>query len=312
MQWDAAPGITGGTYGNLQLIGLNNPGQVAFLADINGGSSPRAVYLYDGENVSLVAKSNDPAPGGSDNFNLPPGIGNYILNLHGNVAFFSNVNGETPGIWIGGVSAPPEKVVRQNDPTGIAGYGNYYAPPVIRGFNDSGLVLFDSPTSGGPGYALFLKDLEPAVTQVVFQRNQAGGPGGQPFFATMQAVLNNEGKVAFLARSQSFIPGWYLGSGAGSPPQAIAVQGAPTPIGGSFGFAGRNVPAVLNGSGQVLFIGRGNRQRVGQALPAADCDKFRPLSFRRHDGGRPCESRRFHFPLDFWCESAFVGVFRYC
>ncbi len=72
--------------------------------------------------------------------------------------------------------------------------------------------------------------------------------------------------MAFLARSASFDWGWYLGeatdppssSPPGAPPlaEAIAVQGAATPAGGTFGLAGNNsgAAALLNDSNRVLFI----------------------------------------------------------
>ncbi len=47
--------------------------------------------------------------------------------------------------------------------------------------------------------------------------------------------------------------GWYLGSGTASPVK-IAAQGEKTPLGGTFGFAGRNTAASINATGQVVFL----------------------------------------------------------
>jgi hypothetical protein len=194
----------------------------------------------------------------------------YALNNNGQVAIWGiEFPSAMNGIWIGDASgADPKKVMRQRESTGIDGWDKYNVGPDrlwLRGFNDSGKVLYDCATEHGPGYALFLKAWDDTKPQVVFYRNQPGGPEGQPFFGTEQATLNNNGKVAFLARSYDPVEwGWYLGEAQDppssgqlpSPPsaQAIAIQGVSTPSGGTFGLAGRNSAAVLNNSNQVLFL----------------------------------------------------------
>ena len=191
-----APG-TGGTYSNFrQLIGFNDAGQLAFLADINGGTTGRAIFLFDGTEVRLVAKAGN-ADGNFNGFNIDtPNYGvYYALNNNGKIAFRTSLVGGNPGIWIGDASGVA-KLVGQGDPTGIQELGNCAAFPWLRGFDDSDRVLYDCLTTGGLHHALFLKSLADPAPQVVFKRGQSAGSAGA-FATTQQAVLNNAGKVAF-------------------------------------------------------------------------------------------------------------------
>ena len=140
------PAPVGGNYTTLQLIGFNDLGQAAFLADIQGGSTNRAVFLSDGGPPILVVRRNAPAPGTTGGtFNLRSGVGNYMLNSVNEVAFATDINGDggEPGIWIGRASAPPSKVMRLNEATGT-GLGGTFSiniangPFALRGFNEAG------------------------------------------------------------------------------------------------------------------------------------------------------------------------------
>lgn len=262
---EVAPGAGGGTFNNFQLIGMNNAGQVAFVSNVTGGTTARAVYIATSSSIVKVAANNDPAPGTTGTFRLPGnpqgffGIPNYFLNASGDVAFNANVAGGAPvnrGIWIGNASGPPTKLVVNTDPTLTALGGTFNGGIQIRGFNNAGKVLFNSNLTGATSdHALFLKDLSSAA-QVVFARNQAA-PGGttETFDFTQQAVLNNNGDVAFLASLQggAFPFGWFLGSGVASPVK-IAFEGEPTPVGGTFGLSGENVRPELNENSQVAFF----------------------------------------------------------
>jgi hypothetical protein len=249
-----APGTGGGTFANFPtLIGFNDAGQVAFLAEMNRGNTVRALFLFDGSEVHLVAKSGT-APGDFAFVTATPanyGAG-YAFNGAGQVAFLTGTFGGTFGIWIGDASGVTRKLMIAGEATGIEGWGNYNRPS-LRGFNDSGEVLYDSTLTDGR-HALFLKRLDDSVPKVVFSRGQSGGSAGK-FDTTVQASMNNAGKVAFLATltGGSSPIGWYLGSGATAPAPIVA-QADSTPLGGSFGLAGRSTPAAINASNQVLFL----------------------------------------------------------
>ena len=256
---ETAPGTGGGVYGNLQLIGFNNAGQVAFLSDITGGTTTRAVFIGTTSGVSKVAALFDPAPGTTGFFSLLPAVNNYALNENGDLAIHSIVSGIAPGavegVWIGNSSAPPTKLLVNNDPTGSSLGGSFGVGVTLRGFNNAGKVLFQSnPVGATSTQALFLKDLS-NPTQVVFARNQPA-PGGttESFLNTLQASLNDSGDVAFLATLQggSAPFGWFLGSGAALPIK-IALQGEATPVGGTYGLAGLLTPAQINSVSQVAF-----------------------------------------------------------
>ncbi len=248
-----SPSPIGGTYSNLQIIGYNNAGHIAFLADIQGVPGVnRAVFLADGTSTPVpLVKSGDPVAAGQT-FNLRPAVSNYFFNGSDEVAFAADVAGGTSGIWIARPGGAPVKLARMGEPTGIDGWGNHSGPFTLRGFNGAGQVLFDSNvSSGGGGHALFLKDLNPATTAVVFWRGQA--TGSEHFDRVQQAALNGAGQVAFMATLMEGSTGWYSGSGAGEPVK-IALEGETTPAGGSFGLAGRNTPALINAAGEVVFV----------------------------------------------------------
>lgn len=259
---EAAPGTGGGTFVTFNLIGVNIAGQVAWISNIAGGTTPRAIFVGTPSSISKVAAIGDPAPGTTGTFaGLPNNAALYFLNNSGGVAFAAGVSGGGPttnGIWVGDDSGPPTKLVVNTDPTGTTLGGNFGGGMRVHGFNNTGKVLFRSnPDSGASSsHALFLKDLaNPA--QVVFARGQAA-PGGttENLDFTAQASLNASGDVAFLAQlSGGPSPmGWFLGSGTAAPVK-IALEGEATPAGGSFGLAGRNTPGRINSSGQVLFAG---------------------------------------------------------
>jgi hypothetical protein len=256
---ETAPGTGGGVYRDQQIIGLNNAGELAFISNIMGGTTNRAIFVGTPSAVTMVAAAGEPAPGTAGAFNLNATNGATAwLNASGDVAFAAQVSGGGQGIWIGNTAGPPAKLMVNTDPTGTSLGGNFGSPVAVRGFNTAGEVLFNTnPDSGATSnHALFLKDLA-GPAQVVFASGQAA-PGGttETFANTAQALLNDSGNVAFLSQLQSgpSLFGWFLGSGS-SMPVKIALQGEITPVGGTFGLAGEaNLPAQFNLSGKLVFL----------------------------------------------------------
>jgi len=251
-----APAAIGGTYYLFrQLIGFNDAGHLAFLADVNGGNAQRAIFLFDGTEVHVVAKNGTTAGSfmGFD-FNVPASGLNYALNNNGKVAFRAGVVGGMTGIWIGDSSGVSNKLAGLGDPSGVEELGNCFVTVNLRGFNDSGRVLYDCLTMPGARNVLLLKSLEDPAPQVIFKRGQSAGADGN-FVATQQASLNNAGQVAFLATlTEGSSPmAWFLTSGDADLVK-VAAEGEQTPAGGIFGFAGRSTSALINASGQVVFL----------------------------------------------------------
>ncbi|HEY7914628.1 MAG TPA: choice-of-anchor tandem repeat NxxGxxAF-containing protein, partial [Blastocatellia bacterium] len=264
LRGEVAPDTGGGTFRGFTLIDINNAGEVAFIAGIDAGTTPMAVFIGTPSGIVKVAATGEAAPGTAGTFNLQGNnIGvlanpNYFLNDSGDLAFVSNVAGSPPanrGIWIGDGSGPPAKLFVSSDPTGTALGGNF-GTSNIRGFNNAGKVLFSSNVLGGSApHGLFLKDLSSAP-DVVFAQNQPA-PGGttETFGATMQAQLNNNGDIAFETRLQGGPSpvGWFF-RGAMSATVKIAFEGEVTPAGGTFGLAGINAGPRLTDNGHVGFF----------------------------------------------------------
>jgi hypothetical protein len=254
---DVAPGTGGGTYNSFQLIGLNNAGAVAFLSNIAGGSTSRAIFIGSTSGVSKVVAQGDPAPGTTGTFNLP--APNSFLNAAGDVAFAAQVIGGAPanqGIWIGNSTGAPAKLIVNSDPTATSLGGTFGGAIFLHGFDDVGKALFRSnPVGATSNHALFQKDLSNPA-DIVFARNDTVPSGTtEVFFNTQQATVNGNGDVAFLASLQGgpFRFGWFLKEST-APTVRIAFQGDATPAGGTFGLEGALQPAEINSNRQVAFF----------------------------------------------------------
>ncbi len=255
---DTAPGTGGATFLNFTLFGINSAGEVAFAANLIGGSANAGVFIGTAGSVSKVAATGDTAPGTTGAFFLQPNINFFGFNESGDVAFFSQVMGggtTNSGIWVGDSPASLTKLVVNTDLTGTS-LGGAFSNFTFRDFNNAGEVLFSSNLVGATSsHALFIKDLgNPA--QVVFARNDPA-PGGatEVLFNTAQASFNNAGDVAFLAQLSGGTSAYGLFQGSGAAlPIKIALEGEATPVGGTFGFAGIiNLPQI-NSSSQVTFL----------------------------------------------------------
>ncbi len=251
-QGSASPAGLGGNVASITLLGITESGRAIFLVGVNGGSTPLALLVSDGDKTSAIARSNDAVEGGS-RITLRAAASNYFVNDAGEVVFAADATGGPAGIWIASASSSPAAVVRLNDNTGTPLNGTFTGNLTPRGFNNAGQVLFSANIAGGSStHGLFLKD-RGAAPKVVFSRGQLAS-GAARFEATMQASLNSTGKVAFLASlSASTAPvGWFLGS-ASSEPVLIAAEGGKSPVGGSLGLSDNNMPALINDSAQVVF-----------------------------------------------------------
>ncbi|MBL8295499.1 MAG: hypothetical protein JNN08_26875, partial [Bryobacterales bacterium] len=253
------PSPLGPNYSNIyNLIGLNNAGQIAFIADVD--SVGPALFLYTpGTGVQALVRTGDPTPGVAGNFQLSTSAGLYFLNEAGQVAFASTVvnnsSGVFAGIWVAAPGATPQKVMAILDSTGASIGGNYAHSLGIFGFTPAGEVLYSCELANTPNsQALFLKS-PTGPTQVVAARGQTAPGTGAQFQRVYPASVNSAGKVAFYSvlSGESNSYGLFLGGGA-STATPIALQGSGTPLGGVYGLAGRSGLALqINDAGQVAF-----------------------------------------------------------
>lgn len=256
-QGETAPDTGGGQYGGFTLFGLNDSGVVGFMADIYNGDTSRAVFLYSGGTVVKVVKNGEPIPGNASGrkFSLR-GSGNYALNAAGDVGFASNSSpGDAPGIWTGNGSGV-RKVMVQGDATPLGGTFCCDANSItLRGFNDAGRALYNSNISGGSSnFALLLDDLANPAEVVMYAGQPAPGGTTETLGRNIQsAFLNNLGHVALRAAMSGgsyFFGAFRYSSGS---LQKVIFQGETTPIGGTYGLAGRGNPSDFDDSGRWVF-----------------------------------------------------------
>jgi hypothetical protein len=185
---DAAPG--GGTFQSFTWFGLNQAGQVPFVANVQVGSTqPKGVFIgAPGTPPAKVAVAGDPGPGGSTFLDfLYPGFNNL-----GEVAFMATLNGGAGGgVFVGSATGPPTPLAL-NGSAAPAG-GNFSItsarPDVL--INDQHDVVFRAALTGGTsdsGYFLRRGTLG-GLQAPLLQGQPAAGTSG--VFATFPSSLNN-------------------------------------------------------------------------------------------------------------------------
>jgi hypothetical protein len=262
------PTPLGGTFsgfftGTVFAPAVNAAGDVLFLAEVVGGSSPRAAFLYRGATGTIVkvAAVGDPSPLGGTFAMIGPGS----LDDAGAVAFLAS--GSTAGpsdvfLWNG---ASVSKVAAVGDPAPLGstylflgtesfGFQDGTTIPVgpVPDIDAAGNVVFRAITASGRrgivqrsagGVSSWkVRDLEPA-------------PGGGTFFDFQGANVNAAGEIAFFADVQlgpsTFTSGWFAGT-SGSWRKVLAF-GDPIGTGTCNGLAfSRNPMSFLDDDGNVI------------------------------------------------------------
>ena len=218
-----APGTTVGTNFillNTTVYSLNNAGQTAFRANLNGAAvSKWGIWAGGVGGLDLIARSGNQAPGTPAGVDFSGFSNQPALNDAGQMAFFGGLVGpgvnitNNEGIWsdVGGSLA---LVARTGDPApgtavgvnfsridgrvvlnsaGQTAFWGRVVGPGVTGGNDGGIWS----EGGGGGLALVAREGEPAP----------GMPVGVNFagFDSVVPVLNGEGQAAF--------KGWLTGAG---------------------------------------------------------------------------------------------------
>ncbi len=264
------PTPLGGTFsgffgGTAFAPALNDEGDVLFIADVDGGSAPRGLFLYraSSQQIEVVAAPGTPSPLGGVFTEVGPGS----INSDGVVVFlarqagFANANAFR---WDAGVVS---KVAATGDPapgggsyTIIAGESFGFADGTsipsgpVPSINDAGQIAF-RPLSNGPVSRGIV-----VVTHGVAAwraRANAPAPGGGTYFDFQAAMVNERGDVAFFAdykpTPSTFSSGWYVVPAVGAGRRAIAFNDVLDGGALCFGLAfSRNPMTPLDDTGNLV------------------------------------------------------------
>jgi len=311
----SAPGVGGGTFGNLDAFpALNASGQTAFFSSITGGSNTQGIFRSDsGSTLTAIARAGQSAPAvGGGTFSS---LGAFpVLNASGQTAFYSSISGgtNTQGIFRSDSGSTLTAIARagQSAPGAAGGTFSILSPSAV--LNASGQTAFFSFITGGSNdQGIFRSDSGSTLTAIARAGSSGGdnapGAGGGTFSSLGSPVLNDNGQTAFFAgvTGGTNTQGIFR-SDSGNTVTAIArlEQSAPGAGGGTF--SGLSSNPVLNASGQTAFsasiTGGSNTQgifrsssgstltaiaRLGQSAPGAGGGTFSSLSSPvLNDGGQ--------------------------
>jgi hypothetical protein len=190
-----SPPPTGGAYTLLAGPVINDRGQVAFKAEMTGGSTGFAIFRADGAGLTPVFLADQIAPGGA----TFQDFGSPIINAHGQVAagaLLTNSAGGS-GLFLGdGTNAVAIALLGQPAPRG----GNYSQPISSVRLNDRGEVAFVARLTGGSTIAngIFRGNGDHTTTVALSGTDAPGTTGTFESFDDIKLV--NDGRVAFIAR----------------------------------------------------------------------------------------------------------------
>jgi hypothetical protein len=190
---DSAP-PTGGTYTLLAGPVINDRGQVAFKAEMTGGSTGFAIFRADGADLTPVFLADQIAPGGA----TFQDFGSPAINAHGQVAagaLLTNSAGGA-GLFLGdGTNAVAIMLQGQPAPKG----GNYSFPFGSVRLNDRGEVAFATGLQGGTSkHGIFRGNGDQTTTVALTETIAPGTTGTFESFDDIKLV--DDGRVAVLAR----------------------------------------------------------------------------------------------------------------
>jgi hypothetical protein len=245
---------------------LNASGQVAVLALLKntaGGSTDNfGIYLYNGTTLLNRARQNGVLPDGNGRFG---GMGNFVLNNAGQLAFYSALQStsgganDDSGIYYHDGSSVFLRA-RENAPVPEGnGLFNNFAPPVIDAAGDVAFYAGLKSTAGGTAdnSGLYLHN---GTILTNFARANGNAPGGGQYsgFAGVTPALHG-GMAVYYADLKNTTGGATDNSGIffyrGFDTLQVVRENALVPEGnGRFDYFDFPWPAaVLNGSSQIAF-----------------------------------------------------------
>jgi len=191
---------TGGAFISLRDPIINERGQVAFEAEMTGGSADFGVFRGEGGELTPVFVANRIAPGGA----TFEDFGKQEINRHGQVATLASLTNSVSrnGLFVGnGTDAVAIALEGQVAPKGgsykdRSGRGDTFASPFR--LNDRGEVAFDARLTGGTNTSGIFRGNGDRTTTVALAGTTAPGTTGT-FESFGDIKLGNDGRVAFIA-----------------------------------------------------------------------------------------------------------------
>jgi hypothetical protein len=232
----------GGTYGSFEIPVVGASGQVAFIANLTGGSSPQGIFVGAPGALQTVVLQGTAAPAGGNygSFSSQP----VVVNGSGQVTFYADLTGgsSTGGSFL----AVPGSVQTVALKGTAAPAGGNYTGIGTPALSASGQVAFQSALSGPETEGIFAG--VPGALQTVAIRG-APAPGGSTYGQLNGVTMNSSGQVAFEGVRSIGDTGLFFGTPGAI--QAVALQGSPAPGGGNYGLLG-SAPE-LSSTGLLTF-----------------------------------------------------------
>jgi hypothetical protein len=254
----AAQGIFAGTAGTFQPVAvqgavapaggtytsgftdpvLNASGQVAFRANLTGGTATQGIFVGTSGAVQAAAIQGAAAPAGGIYDFL---VGSPELNAAGQLAFQARLTGgtATSGLFVGTPGAIQSVALQGQAAPAGGNFGSFYPGNLL--INSTGQVAFGANLTGGSATQGLFAGGPGALKPVALQGATAPGGNGAVFsdFGSTNPVINASGYVAFVASLSG--PGVTTGNDealfAGSPGdiQLVARKGDQVDFGTGLG-----------------------------------------------------------------------------
>jgi hypothetical protein len=199
LQGAAAPGTGGGAYASFGQPWLNDPGEMAFLATVSGGSATQGVFLASGGGSTAVALEGETAPGTGGGTYV--GFDNISVSNGGTVAYHATISGGTAGegLYINAGGVPMALALAGEEAPGTG--GGVFSQFDGLSLNDEGAAAFKATITGGAnGQGIFVFDPETMrIVDLVLDGESTPESGGATITGVAAPSINNLGQVAFLA-----------------------------------------------------------------------------------------------------------------
>jgi hypothetical protein len=172
---------------------VNGAGQVAFLADMTGGSADHGIFRGEGGHLTPVFAAKQAAPEGG----IFEDFGDPMINSRGQVMSICSLteSASPKGVFVGdGLRTVGIALIGHPAPTG----GNYDLFTSTPRFNDRGEVAFQARLTDGTT-GMFRGDGKRTTTLALSGKNAPGTSGVFQAFGDM-FELGNDGRVAIVAK----------------------------------------------------------------------------------------------------------------